>query len=53
MGAIVEVCPPDSLEVEFVVASGRTKALVTLRFSDVRAIRGSDMLAVRSVGRRT
>ena len=53
MGAVVEVYPPDALEVEFVVASGRTKALLTLRFSDVRAIRGSDMLAVRNVGHRT
>ena len=53
MGAVVEVCPPDALEVEFVVASGRTKALLTLKFSDVRAIRGSDMLAVRNVGHRT
>jgi hypothetical protein len=44
---------PDAyLEVEFVVASGRTKVLVTLKFSDVRAIRGSDMLAVRNVGHR-
>jgi hypothetical protein len=53
MGAVVEVYPPDALEVEFVVASGRTKALLTLRLPDVRAIRGSDMLAVRSVDHRT
>src|SRR5262245_26170640 len=53
MGAVVEVYPPDALEVEFVVASGRTKALLTLKVSDVRGIRGSDMLAVRSVGHRS
>jgi len=53
MGAVVEVYPPDALEVEFVVASGRTKALLTPKFWDIRAIRGSDMLAVRSVGHRT
>lgn len=53
MGAVVEVYPPDGLEVEFVVASGRTKAILTLKVSDVHAIRGSDMLAVRSVGHRT
>jgi acetolactate synthase regulatory subunit len=53
MGAVVEVYPPDALEVEFVVASGRTKALLTLKVSDVRSIRGSDMPAVRSVGHRT
>jgi len=52
MGAVVEVYPPDALEVEFVVASGRTRALLTLKVSDVRAIRGSDMPAVRSVGHR-
>jgi uncharacterized protein DUF4926 len=51
MGAVVEVHPPGALEVEFVTASGRTKALITLKASDVRPIRGSDMLAVRSVGR--
>jgi len=50
MGAFVEVYPPDALEVEFVAASGRTKALLTLKASDVRAIRGPDMLAVRTVG---
>jgi acetolactate synthase regulatory subunit len=53
MGTVVEVYPRDGLEVEFVVASGRTKALLTLKLSDVRGLRGSDMLAVRSVGRRT
>lgn len=53
MGAVVEVYPPDTLEVEFVVVSGRTKALVTLKSSDIRSIRGSDMPAVRSLGHRT
>lgn len=53
MGAIVELYPPDALEVEFVVVSGRTKALLTLKRSDLRPLRGSDMLAVRSVGHRT
>ena len=33
LGAVVEVYPPDGLEVEFVTASGRTKALVTLTSS--------------------
>jgi hypothetical protein len=53
MGAVVEVYPPDALEVEFVVASGRTRPLLTLKVCDVRAIRGSDMPAVRSVGPRS
>jgi len=36
MGVVVEIYPPDGLEVEFVNASGRTKALLTLKSSDVR-----------------
>lgn len=51
LGAVVEVYPPDGLEVEFVTASGRTTALVTLRFSDVRPISDSDVVAVRSFSR--
>ena len=50
MGAVVEVYPPDALEVEFVAASGHTQALLTLQVSDVRAVRGSDMVAVRTIG---
>jgi hypothetical protein len=53
LGVVVEVYPPDGLEVEFVTASGRTKAVVTLKASDVRAIADTDLVAVRSVrGRR-
>ena len=51
LGAVVEVYPPDGLEVEFVTASGRTTALVTLTSTDVRAISDSDLVAVRSLGR--
>ena len=51
LGAVVEVYPPDGLEVEFVTASGRTKALVTLNSSDVRPIADSDLVAVRSLER--
>jgi len=51
LGAVVEVHPPNRLEVEFVTASGRTTALVSLRFTDVRAISDSDLVAVRSLGR--
>jgi len=51
LGAIVEVYPPDGLEVEFVTASGRTTALVTLKLDDVRPISDSDLVAVRSVSR--
>lgn len=51
LGAVVEVYPPDGLEVEFVTASGRTTALVTLTFTDVRPISDSDLIAVRSLSR--
>jgi len=49
LGAIVEVYPPDGLEVEFVTASGRSKAIITLKTSDVRPIADTDLVAVRSV----
>ncbi|MBI1950063.1 MAG: DUF4926 domain-containing protein [Acidobacteria bacterium] len=51
LGAVVEVYPPDGLEVEFVTASGRTTALMTLKFTDVRPISDSDVVAVRSFSR--
>lgn len=31
VGAVVEVYPPDGIEVEFVTGSGRTLALITLK----------------------
>jgi hypothetical protein len=49
LGAIVEVYEPDGVEVEFVRASGRTQALVTLSKEDVRPVGDSDQIAVRSV----
>jgi len=51
LGAVVEIYPPDALEVEFVTASGRTTALVTLKSTDVRPISDSDLVAVRSLTR--
>ena len=51
LGAVVDAAEPDELEVEFVTASGRTTALVSLRSSDVRPIADSDLVAVRSVKR--
>lgn len=51
LGAVVELYPPDGLEVEFVTASGRTTALVTLKSSDVRPISDSDLVAVRPLTR--
>ena len=49
LGAVVEVYEPDGLEVEFVTASGKTQALVTLNANDVRPVRENDLVAVRSV----
>lgn len=49
LGAVVEVYEPDGLEVEFVTASGKTQALVTLSVSDVRRVKDSDLVSVRSV----
>ena len=49
LGAVVQVYEPDGLEVEFVTASGKTQALVTLGFKDVRSVQDSDLIAVRSV----
>ena len=51
LGAVVQVYAPDGLEVEFVTASGRTQALVTLRERDVRAVGDKDLISVRTVGR--
>ena len=46
-GRIVEVYGPDAVEVEFVRASGRTQALVTLPPSAVRDVGDDDLVAVR------
>jgi hypothetical protein len=47
LGAVVETYEPDGLEVEFVTASGRTAALVTLTTGDVRPVADDDLVAVR------
>jgi len=51
LGAVVDVQSPDGLEVEFVLASGKTQALVSLRASDVRAVADGDLIAVRDLKR--
>jgi hypothetical protein len=51
LGAVVQVHQPDGLEVEFVTASGRTEALVTLNAQDVRAVGDEDLVSVRPVKR--
>ncbi|MBI4590393.1 MAG: DUF4926 domain-containing protein [Candidatus Rokubacteria bacterium] len=47
LGAIVELYEPDGLEVEFVTASGRTAALLTLNVRDVRPVADDDLVSVR------
>ena len=49
LGAIVEVYGPDALEVEFVAASGRTQALVTLSEADLRRVNDRDLISVRTL----
>ena len=51
LGAVVQVYDPDGPEVEFVSASGKTEALVTLKESDVRAVADGDLMAVREFHR--
>lgn len=51
LGAVVRVYSPEYLEVEFVRASGRTQALVSLSTADVRQVRDEDLLAVRMLER--
>lgn len=47
LGTVVEVCGPDAFTVEFVAASGRTQALVTLNSRDIRAVNDNDLVSVR------
>lgn len=51
LGAIVEVHGPNAFEVEFVAASGRTQAVVSLTGDDIRHVVDSDLVSVRSVER--
>ena len=47
LGSVVEIYDPDGLEVEFVTASGRTAALLTLNAGDVRPVSDNDLVSVR------
>ena len=49
LGAVVEVYEPEGLEVEFVTASGKTQALVSLNVNDVRPVQENDLVTVRSI----
>ena len=47
LGAVVQICEPDGLEVEFLTAAGKTEALVTLNVKDVRPVVDTDLVEVR------
>ena len=47
VGAVAEVYGPDAIAVEFVAASGRTQALVTLQSQDLRKAGDDDLVTVR------
>jgi hypothetical protein len=49
IGAVVEILGTDTLMVEFVAASGRTRALLNLQFDDVRPIGDQDQVSIRRV----
>jgi hypothetical protein len=49
VGTVVETYEPDGLEVEFVTASGDTRAVLTLTTRDVRRVGAGDMLAARAL----
>ena len=51
LGAVVEVYEPDGLEIEFVTASSRTAALLTLNALDVRPVADDDLISVRTCRR--
>ena len=51
LGAIVELHGSERFDVEFVAASGRTQALLTLGSADVRHVGDHDLIAVRSLAR--
>jgi hypothetical protein len=49
LGAVVEIIAPNAMEVEFVAASGRTQALLTIGPADIRHVGDRDLIAVRSL----
>lgn len=49
IGAVVHKYGKDGFEVEFVTAEGKTIAVLTLKRSDVRVLRGREILHVREI----
>ena len=52
LGTVVEVYASDAIEIEFVTASGRTQALLTLPPSALRQVSDNDLVAVRPIAKR-
>ena len=50
LGAVVAIYGSEAIGVEFVAASGRTQALVTLHPADLRPVADDDLVAVRPAG---
>jgi len=48
IGAVVEVYDDEAIEIEFVLGSGRIKALLTLPVAHIRPLAPTDIPAVRS-----
>ena len=49
LGTVVHLYPTGGLEVEFFTASGKTRAVVTLRMTDVREVTDDELVSVRSL----
>jgi hypothetical protein len=49
VGAVVHVYSPDTVDVEFVTATGHTQAVVTLSAHQLRPVGSRDLLAVRQL----
>lgn len=52
LGAVVDVYEPNALQIEFVTASGKTEALLTLDVADVRSVLDTDLVSVRPYSRK-
>lgn len=50
LGTVVHIYPTGGLEVEFFTASGKTRAVVTLREADIRMATDDEVVAVRQLG---
>ena len=50
LGTVVHIYPSGGLEVEFFTASGKTRAVVTLRDADIRMATDDEVVAVCRLG---